>query len=102
MEPEGVDIIFKRSVEKHGLHSTKLFGGGDSKSFQRVQDTYKDIGKKLKSTKISVMFKERVGAALRKVRKDKKEVRGKGKATVKMIDKLQNYYGAAIRAVLTT
>ena len=40
----------------------------------------------------------RFGAALRKLRKNKKEVRGKGRLTDKMIDWLQTYYGIAIRS----
>jgi len=58
MEPEGADRIFKRLIEKHGLYYTKYFGDGDSKSFQCVQDTYKDIGKKLKSMNVLAMFKK--------------------------------------------
>ena len=58
IEPEGADRIFKRSVKKHGLHCTTAFGDGDSKSFQCVQDTYKDIGKKLKSMNVLAMFKK--------------------------------------------
>ena len=43
-------------------------------------------------------MQKRVGAALRKFRKDDKDVRGKGKLTDKMIDRLQNYYGIAVRS----
>ena len=39
-----------------------------------------------------------MGAALRNLRKEKKETRGKGKLTDRMIDRLQNYYGIAIRS----
>ena len=98
MEPEGANRIFKRSVEKHDLHYTKYFGDGDSKSFQHVQDTYKDIGKKVEKYECIGHVQKRVGAALRKLRKNKKEVRGKGRLTDKMIDRLQNYYGIAIRS----
>ena len=45
MEPEGAERIFQRSVQKHGLYYTKYYGDGDSKSFQRVQNVYKDDGK---------------------------------------------------------
>ena len=33
---------------------------------------------------------------IRKLRKDRKEVRGEGTLTDEMIDRLQNYYGIAI------
>ena len=41
---------------------------------------------------------KRMGAALRNLRREKKETRGKGKLTDRMIDRLQNYYGIAIRS----
>ena len=98
MEPEGAERIFKRSNEKHGLHYTKYFGDGDSKSYQRVKNTYKDSGKIVDKFECIGHVQKRVGAALRKLRKDNKDVRGKGKLTDKMIDRLQNYYGIAIRS----
>lgn len=39
-----------------------------------------------------------LGTALRKLKKGKKGLAGKGKLTHSMIDKLQNYYGIAIRS----
>lgn len=41
---------------------------------------------------------KRVGTALRKLKKDNPGLGGKGKLTDVRIDKLQNYYGIAIRA----
>ena len=43
---------------------------------------------------------KRVGTALRKLKKENKVIGGKGKlhVTDAMIDKLQNYYGIAIRS----
>ena len=41
---------------------------------------------------------KRVGTALRKLKKENKGIGGKGKLTDAMIDKLQNYYGIAIRS----
>ena len=38
---------------------------------------------------------KRLGTALRKLKKEKKGLGGKGKLTDNMIDKLQNYYGIA-------
>jgi len=41
---------------------------------------------------------KRVGTALRKLKKQKKGLAGRGKLTDAMIDRLQNYYGIAIRS----
>ena len=41
---------------------------------------------------------KRLGTALRKLKKEKKGLGGKGKLTDSMIDKMQNYYGIAIRS----
>ena len=96
MEPEGAERIFKRSFEKHGLHYTKFYGDGDSKSYGRVKNVYED--KPVVKYECIGHVQKRVGTALRKLKKDRKEMRGKGKLTDKMIDKLQNYYGIAIRS----
>ena len=40
----------------------------------------------------------RVGTALRKLKRDNPGLRGKGKMTDSQINKLQNYYGIAIRS----
>ena len=39
-----------------------------------------------------------MGTALRKLKKEKKSLGGKGRLTERMIDKMQNYYGIAIRS----
>ncbi len=67
--------MFKRSVEKHGLHYTRFFGDGDSNSFQRVEDIHEDCGKTVEKYECIGHVQKRVGAALRKLRKDKKDVR---------------------------
>ena len=41
---------------------------------------------------------KRLGTALRKLKKEQKGLGGKGKLTDTMIDKIQNYYGIAIRS----
>ena len=41
---------------------------------------------------------KQVGTALRKLKKENKGIGGKGKLTDAMIDKLQNFYGIAIRS----
>lgn len=44
------------------------------------------------------MVQKRLGIALCKLKKEKKGMGGKGRLTDSMIDKLQNYYGIAIRS----
>ena len=41
---------------------------------------------------------KQVGSALRKLKKENKGLAGKGKLTDALIDRLQNYYGIAIRS----
>ena len=43
-------------------------------------------------------LQKRVGIALRKLKKENKGIGGKGKLTNALIDKLQNYYGIAVRS----
>lgn len=91
MEPEGELRIFRRSIECNKLRYTEYFGDGDSKSHIAVEDVYNnDI------TEITVMKKECVGHVQERV-KEKKGMGGKGTLAHVMTDKLQNYYGIAIR-----
>ena len=96
MEPEGAKRIFKRSEDKHSLRFTDFYGDGDSKSFPAVENVYK--GKLLQKLECIGHVQKRMGTALQKLKKDKKGLGGKGKLTNKMIDKIQNYYGIAIRS----
>ena len=96
MESFGAYRIFERSVEKRGLQYTEYFGDGDSKAFLKVKDIYgKDTVTKLECIG---HIQKRVGSRLRKLKKNTKGLGGKGKLTDKFIDKLQNYYGIAIRS----
>ena len=98
MEPEGAMRIFQRSFSKHGLHYTQYYGDGDSKSYSSVKNIYEAVGKKVEKLECIGHVQKRMGTALRKLKKEKKDMRGKGKLTDKIIDKLQNYYGIAIRS----
>ena len=100
MEREGALRLFKRSVNSNKLRYTEYYGDGDSKSHGVVEAVYQ-----LDDDKTQVVKKEcvrhvqkRVGTALRKLRKENKGMGGKGKLTDSMTDKLQNYYGIAIRS----
>ncbi|GBN67941.1 hypothetical protein AVEN_22629-1 [Araneus ventricosus] len=96
MESVGAFRIFERSVMKRELQYTEYYGDGDSKAFLKVKDIYGEDT----VTKLECIghVQKRVGSRLRKLKKKTKGLGGKCKFTDKFIDKLQNYYGIAIRS----
>ena len=96
MEVTGVERIFGRSIEKNRLRYTEYYGDGDTKAFSAVESIYGNEVKVVKQECIGHIQK-RVGSRLRKL---KKNVSGLGKLglTDSVIDKLQNYYGMAVRS----
>ena len=98
MEAEGAQRIFERSIENNQLRYTELYGDGDSKSHQQVKDIIQQMYLKFKKKQCIGHVQKRVGTALRKLKKEDSKLGGKGKLTNHMIDKLQNYYGIAIRS----
>jgi hypothetical protein len=98
METVGVKKIFGRSQEKYKLQYTEYFGDGDSKGFSEVQDIYSKESVKVVKKECVGHVQKRVGTALRKLKKENKGLGGKGKLTDALIDRLQNYYGIAIRS----
>lgn len=96
METVGAYRIFERSENLRQLHYTDYYGDGDSKAFVAVKDMYGvNTVKKLECIG---HIQKRVGNHLRKLKKTIKGLGGKGKLTDRFIDKLQNYYGIAIRS----
>ncbi|GFW91811.1 uncharacterized protein TNCV_3400711 [Trichonephila clavipes] len=96
MEAVGATRIFQRSIVKRGLKYAHYYGDGDSKGFISVKDFYgKDS-----VTKYECIghVQKRVGARLRKLKSKNKNLSGKGKLTDSFIDRLQNYYGIAVRS----
>ncbi|GFV30435.1 uncharacterized protein TNCV_99101 [Trichonephila clavipes] len=96
MEAVGATRIFQRSIVKQGLKYAHYYGDGDSKGFISVKDTYgKDS-----VTKYECIghVQKRVGARLRKLKSKNKNLSRKGKLTDSFIDRLQNYYGIAVRS----
>ena len=92
----GAKRIFERSIEKHNLRYTKCLGDGDSKSFTSVKSTYPGI--EVQKLECVGHIQKRVGTRLRNLKKNVKNLGGKGKLTNKTIDLLQNYYGIAVRS----
>ncbi|GFW14713.1 uncharacterized protein TNCV_1561761 [Trichonephila clavipes] len=95
MEAVGSFRIFERSLIKRDLQYTEYYGDGDSKGFLQVKDIYGENS----VTKLECIghIQKRVGSRLRKL-KEHQRTWWEGKLTDKFIDKLQNYYGIAIRS----
>ncbi|XP_077500388.1 uncharacterized protein LOC144111119 [Amblyomma americanum] len=99
MEVEASLILFRRSLQKHGLRYTNIVCDGDSRTFLALCEdkTYGFIP----FTKEDCVnhVKKRMGTALRAlVTKSKKgrPIGGKGGLTQALIKKLTNYYGKAL------
>jgi hypothetical protein len=106
MEGAGVLNIFNCSPHTRGICYTKRLGNGDSKAYQRVV-AGKPYDPTIAVTKLECTGQEqkRNGARLRRLVQEKREIKlhdskplgGRGCLTQSEIDKLQNYYGLAIR-----
>ena len=108
MEKEGAIQIFLQSIEKRNLKYTVFVGDGDTDCFGRVHDECKRVhGDSYIVTKEECIghVQKRLGTALRKYKSvmrgtlmaDRKSAGGKGRLTDKVIDKMQNFFGQAIR-----
>ena len=105
MEAVGAVNMFGRSESERGLRYVKYLGDGDSKGFMKVNESkpYGDLLTEKLECVGHVM--KRLGCRLRKWKKDMKGkklsdgkcVGGTGRLTDAEIDKLQQYYGLAIR-----
>lgn len=96
MEPVGAARIFLRSVNNRGLEYTEFYGDGDSKAYKTVVDADPYNGKPIHKKECIGHYQKRLGTALRKAAKDHK-LGGKNKLTAAKIDKMQNYFGIALR-----
>ena len=88
--------IFSRSISDRKLSYTEYYGDGDSKGFASAKDTYHPIPV-IKRECIGHIQK-RVGNHLRKLKPEVSSLGGAGKLTDSMVDRLENYYGVAIRS----
>ena len=95
MEQHGTKEIFERSIDKYNVRYTELLGDGDTKSYTVVKNVYEGIS----VVKLECIghYQKRTGSRLRKLKKKTKGLGGKGRLTDSMIDRLQNYFGMAIR-----
>ncbi|GFS82296.1 uncharacterized protein TNCV_3340271 [Trichonephila clavipes] len=92
----GLPEYFFDLKKNRRLQYTQYYGDGDSKAFMSVKDTY-ELNSVTKFECIGHVQK-RVGSRLRKLKTKTKGLSGKGKLTDNFIDRLQNYYGIAVRS----
>ena len=103
MEPAGVLKCFEKSLETRKLRYANYIGDGDSKAYNDVvkADPYK--GFRVMKGECVGHIQKRVGSRLRKLKKEYGGIKlsdGKGlrgRLGDKEINKLQNYFGIAIR-----
>ena len=106
METAGALRIFKRSENMNNLQYTYYLGDGDSSAFGTVRQAF-PYGQDIEIKKLECVghIQKRVGTHLRKLLQDHKreiladgkKLSGKGRLTSAVINKLQNYFGLAIR-----
>ena len=107
MEVQGAVQLCTRSEISRGLRYIRYLGDGDSKGFNAVNEA-KPYGNNITIEKLECIghVQKRMGRLLRQLCKefkgqkleDGKLINGRGRLTNAEIDKLQNYYGMAIRA----
>ena len=95
MESEGAKRIWQRSIANYNVQYSEFYGDGDSKAFESVKDVYDDIV--VKKLECVGHVQKRVGTRIRTLKKKEKGLGGRGKLTDSTVDRLQNYYGIAIR-----
>ena len=104
MEAAGVVDCFMESISKRKLRYTHYIGDGDSKSHADVVKNDPYPGIIVEKLECVGHIQKRVGGRLRKLKAtnktqlaDGKTLGGKGRLTEKVINKLQNYFGIAVR-----
>ncbi|XP_033355633.1 uncharacterized protein LOC117236621 [Bombus vosnesenskii] len=100
MEVDAIVEMFERSEAKHNAEYVRYIGGGDSKTFKGILHINPYDDDQIVEKKECVgHVQKRIGARLRKAKKDNKGIGGKGpgKLTDEVINELSLYYGLAIR-----
>jgi len=95
MECVGAKRVFDRSIENYNIRYVNFLGDGDSKSFVTVKNTYPSM--EVKKLECVGHYQKRLGTRLRNLKKREKGLGGRGKLTDAFIDRLQNFFGLAIR-----
>lgn len=106
MESAGAKAIFGRSMELHNAKYKYYLGDGDSKAYSTVvSDNVYGPDFKIQKLECIAHVQKQMGSRLRRLKtsrkgislEDGKKISGKGRLTDNFIDKLQSYYGRAIR-----
>ena len=117
MECTGAVKMFERPLQNYGLRYLKFYGDGNSKGFNAVENISEGV--KVAKLECKGHYQKRVGNRLRKLKKRVKGLRGQAKQkeggmvtktnvkarsrlTDALIDKLQNYFGIALRSSAKT
>lgn len=94
MEVDGIREMFLRSEDLHNVRYINYIGDGDSKTYKAIVDS---VPYPVTKKECINHVQKRMGARLRKCKKENKGLGGKGKLTAKLIDDLSTFYGLAIR-----
>ena len=104
MEAAGLVDCFMSSAETRKLRYTHYIGDGDSKAYLDIVKNDPYPGTVVEKLECVGHIQKRVGNRLRNLRNtmkaplaDGKTLRGRGRLNDKIINKLQNYYGLALR-----
>ena len=108
MESDGACEIFTRSIERCSLMYSKFVGDGDTGCYGKVRGRCAEVfGDEYEVSKEECVghVQKRIGSGLREFKRKcrgmklsvGKEVGGRGRLTDKVVDKIQNYYGEAIK-----
>ena len=106
MEVAGVVKLFQKSETCNQVRFVNYLGDGDSKAFKAVEEL-KPYGENVTISKLECIghVQKRMGTRLRRLKtnykgkklEDGNGLDGKNRLTESVIDKIQNYYGMAIR-----
>ena len=105
MDASGLLAIFQRSVDNYSVRYTEFLGDGDSKAHRLIVEEGVYGNKEVTKLECVGHVQKRLGSRLRSLKTrlgqtrldDGKSIGGTGRLTKKTIDKLQVYYGNAIR-----
>ena len=100
----GVVECFQSSIQNQKLRYTQLIGDGDSKTHPSILAADLYSGTPVDQLECIGHVQKRIGSRLRNLRSKHKEklndgkgIGGRGRLTEKVINKLQNLYGIALR-----
>ena len=105
MEASGIVKCFQRSIERNNVRYKMFIGDGDSSSYPSVLKADPYPGLLVEKSECIGHIQKRVGSRLRNLKKkwgktnldDGKHIGGIGRLRDKDINRLQNYFGIAIR-----